>query len=496
MSPVAERPTVRGARGVVACGHPIAAGAALRVFAGGGGAVDAAIAAAAALSVVLPDACGLGGDAMALVRSDAGDVQAYNGSGAAPQGLRQPMPHEGGGTVAVPGAVAAWQDLHRDHGRLEFARVLAPAIALAEQGFPIGERLVGLLKAHEGRLSRWAKTWRLNKPLAAGDLVRQPELARTLERIASHGTEAFYEGELAEAVAAAVRRAGGDMTANDLHRHASAIGAPVETVLSGARLAVQPPVSQAILASLVLRTLESAKAENSAERTHATIELVEAAFAHRNDIASTDARHLLCVELAYDKNRAARRGGPRGYSHTAAVTTADAEGRVVSMLVSVFDDFGAAVSVPEGGFVLNNRLDGFLGDHEAPNSARGGARPVHTLSPALVDDDDHVFALATPGADGQVQSLVQLLNEIVSFGEPVARAISQPRWVSVEGKLVLEETFPPDLARNLENRGHDIVWAPAGAPLFGAACVAGVHKPSGTLFAAADPRRETSALAL
>lgn len=496
MSPFGERPTLRGSRGVVACGHPLGAGAALDVLAAGGGAADAAVAAAAALSVVLPDACGLGGDVMALVRRPDGGMRAYNGSGAAPAAVRVPIPSDGGGTVAVPGAVAGWCDLHREHGRLEPVRVLAPAIALAEHGFPVGERLAALLAAHADRLAGRADGWPVAAARAPGSPVRQPALAATLRAIARDGARAFYDGPMAEAVAAAVRRAAGSMTAEDVRAHATAVGDPVVARFAGARLAVQPPVSQALLAPLVLRHLEAMPAD-PLERTHAAVELVEAAFAYRDAIAEPGAAaRLLGVELQHDPVRAARRGGPRGYSHTSAVTAADAEGYVVSMLVSVFDDFGAAVLVPEGGFLLNNRLDGFLGNRDGPNAPRGGAHPVHTLSPVLVDADDCVFALATPGSDGQVQTLVQLLDAIVASSVPPVPALARPRWVSIDRRLLVEETFPAELAAALAARGHDVIHEPAGSPAFGAACLAGVERASGTLYAVTDPRREVWGAAL
>jgi len=144
MAQLTVRPILRGARGVVACGHPLAAGCARDMFVRGGGAVDAAIAAAAALSVVLPDACGLGGDAMALVREADGELRAYNGSGGAPARLGGIIPPDGGGTVAVPGCVAAWQDLHRDHGRLD------PAVLVPEGGYLLNNRLQGFSRADAG----------------------------------------------------------------------------------------------------------------------------------------------------------------------------------------------------------------------------------------------------------------------------------------------------------------------------------------------------------
>jgi gamma-glutamyltranspeptidase/glutathione hydrolase len=324
-------------------------------------------------------------------------------------------------------------------------------------------------------------------------LVRQPRLADTLERIGAEGADAFYRGELAEALAAAVRRAGGAMTSDDVRAHATIIAKPVIATFAGAQLALQPPVSQAVLAAMVLRHLDAAPTTDL-DRTHAAIEFVEAAFGHRNEIASTDVDALMALTFDYDPRRALRRGGPRGYSHTAAVTTADANGCLVSMLVSIFDDFGSAVLVPEGGYLLNDRLLGFSGT--TSNAPSPGARPVHTLSPIIVEQHDRVFALATPGADGQVQLLVQLLDGLIREHAPIAEVLARPRWLSLDGRVVLEAGFPRTLALSLARRGHEVVDESAGPSLFGAACVAGHDVLNGTLYAAMDPRREVWAAAV
>ena len=480
---------LRGTQGAVACGHPLAAGAGIEILGAGGGAADAAVAAAAVLAVVLPDACGLGGDAMILVRPAGGDAVALNGSGAAPGGLSLPVPSDGGGTVAVPGAVAAWGDLHARLGRLDLARVLGPAVRIAREGFAAGEALLGAVEAQRGRLTATAAGFALLEPgLRAGVRVRQPVLARTLERIGAEGPDALHRGELAEAIG---RATGGHLGPADLEAHRTHVLAPVEGAYRGATIRVQPPVSQAVLALMVLRGLDGRDGEAEC-RTHAAIELVEAAFAHRDRVADPGAAAaLLELSLDVDPDRAARRGGPRGYNHTTAITAADDEGTVVSMLVSVFDDFGSAVLVPEGGFVLNDRLLGFAADEASPNAAAPGRRPVHTLSPAIVEHDDRVMAVATPGADGQVQTVVQLVDGIVAGGETLETALARPRWRSIDRRVAIEDGFDSKLAGALRLRGHELLPMPAGDALFGAACCAGADESTGTLFAAADGRRET-----
>jgi gamma-glutamyltranspeptidase/glutathione hydrolase len=480
---------LRGTQGAVACGHPLAAGAGIEILGAGGGAADAAIAAAAVLAVVLPDACGLGGDAMILVRRAGGDTLALNGSGAAPAGLQLPVPPDGGGTVAVPGAVAAWTDLHARFGRLDLGRVLAPAVRTARDGFAVGGALLETVDAQRDRLNATAAGFALLEPdLRAGARVRQPELAKALQRVGADGPAALYRGHLAEAIG---RATAGCVGPPDLDGHRTDVRPPIEGRYRGATVRVQPPVSQAVLALMVLRGLDGRDGDGES-RTHAAIELVEAAFAHRDRVAGPgSAAALLELSLDIDPDRAARRGGPRGYNHTTAITAADDEGTVVSMLVSVFDDFGSAVLVPEGGFVLNDRLLGCAADEASPNAAAPGRLPVHTLSPAIVEHDDRVMALATPGADGQVQTIVQLVDRIVAEGEAVESALARARWRSIDGRVAIEDGFDAKLAGALRLRGHELLPMPAGDALFGAACCAGTDEATGTLFAAADGRRET-----
>ena len=248
---------------------------------------------------------------------------------------------------------------------------------------------------------------------------------------------------------------------------------------------------------MALRAVEAYAPSDAGARAHLTVEAVEAAFGHRDAVALDDPGALLATELALDPERARRRGGPVGSAHTTAIATADAEGRVVSMLISVFDDFGSAVHVPAGGFLLNDRLVGCARDPASPNAPVAGRRPVHTLSPILVEQDDRCFALATPGADGQVQTLAQLVQATSSTttptsptpsaaraGDPTrASCWSRPGWIR-------------RCCAAFAERGHALVELPYADGRFGAAVAAGVDHRHGTLFAAADPRRETWAGAL
>lgn len=459
----------------------------------GGGAVDAALAAAAVLSVVLPDACGIGGDAMFLVREPRGDVLAFNGSGAAPAALVPPIPDDGPGTAAVPGAVAACEAAHARYGRLPFEAALRPARRLAAEGFALGGPLASALDQHRGRLDRWAPDWELLRHAGApGSRVQQPRLAALLERIGCEGAAALYHGEMAAAVARTASEGGAALSARDLELHATPVPAPLRRSHLGASLVVQPPVSQGLLALMALGVLERAGELGGAERRRLAIEAIEAAFQHRDCIAAEGAAdRLLSLALEDTAPTADPDRAPAGGDHTTAIATADADGMVVSMLISVFHLFGSATLVPDGGFLLNNRLKGFATDPASPNAPAPGRRPVHTLSPLLLEGDEQILALATPGADGQVQTLVQLVEALLADGVGLPDALHRPRWRLADGRLLLEAGFPPGEAHRLAALGHDPITLPAGARPFGAAVAAGFDGATGTVFACHDSRRET-----
>jgi len=486
------RPVARGTRGAVACGHPLATDAALEVFRRGGGAVDAAVAAAAALSVVLPEACGLGGDALFLVRQPSGEVQAFNGSGRSPARFAGPVPRDGAGTAAVPGLVAALEDAQRQYGHMAWNRLWEPAVRLATDGFPAGEWLVGALDRHRERLARGASGWEvLAQPVAIGTIVRQRSLGVLLRRIAAEGAPAFYLGPVAEAIACTAAREGGALTAHDLSAHDTVRRASIVSRFRGAIVHAQPPVSQAIFALMALKELDGVEDLNRELRVHVGVEAIEAAFQHRAELNTPGAEQaLLNAPLLVDHALARRRGGPTMPSHTTAVATADSDGVVVSMVISVFGEFGCATLVPEGGFFLNDRMLGFTDGLALRNGAAASKRPVHTLSPLLVEQDKRAFAAATPGADGQVQTLTQVLDAMLAEGSGITAALDRRRWRSVGGTLVVEEGFEPDVAEALAGRGHDVAWAQGSAHPFGAAVVAGVDQRHGGVFAAADLRRE------
>ena len=423
-----------GRTGAIAAGHPDAARAGTDVLARGGSAMDAAIAAQAVICVAMPQAAGLGGDMLALIRTE-DRILAVNGTGLSSAEAPDRYTSDGGASVTVPGLVDGWLVAHEAFGRLPLESILEPAVRLAESGFPVDRTLSRAVAAQAERLERHgAGRWSL-LGASEGRSWSQPELAATLRGIGAKGRAAFYEGAAGAAIADAVRSQGGALSPDDLRRHRTAVGAPVTTTWDGGLLAVQPPSSQGVLLAMAASYLEACAPPRSDLLPHLLVEATEGAFAYRDRVA--EGARLLDRPLEVDPERAGLRGGPRAYLHTAGVAAADSEGMVVSSLISVFDDFGSAVYVPELGIVLNNRAGGFTAGANASGPSK---RPVHTLAPAMiVRADGTVLALATPGADG------------------------------------------------LRARGHRVCAIPAGDDLFGAVVAAGIA--DGRPFAASDWRR-------
>jgi gamma-glutamyltranspeptidase/glutathione hydrolase len=483
----------------VACGHPLGSAAALEVFLQGGNAVDAAVAAAAVLAVVLPDACGIGGDTLALVRPGGGGPSvAYNGWGAAPQAVPARIPLDGGGTVSPPGAVRAWGDMLAGSGTRELGALLERAIRMAEDGVAVGAPLLASRDAQRTRLERTAASFGLLDPaLRPGSRWRQPELARSLRAVAERGPGR-----------AVLRRAGGgDRRGGAGRRWKPRRRRPRGPPHAGPPARRRPPRRRGAARAAAAEP-GPAGADGPARRrgggsrllrpaAHLAVEAIEAAFAHRDDVAADGAEdRLLALDLELDPDRAGRRGGPRGYTHTTTVGTADAEGTVVSMLVDGVRRLRLGRARPGGRVPADEPPHGVQRRSRVPERAGAGRRPVHTLSPALVEHGGLAFALATPGADGQVQTLLQVVDAVVQDGLDLPSALARPRWRSRDGMLEVEDDLPADVRRLLESRGHLLEPHPAGDGRFGAAVAVGADTAAGTLFAVADGRREVHAAAL
>ncbi len=509
------RPTVRCVNGLVATDHHLATAAGLAVLRDGGSAVDAAVAAAAVCAVTQPHRTSIGGDLFALVYdSSTREVTAYNGSGAAPRAVEREtfaggFPGEGAGIATVPGVIAAWGDLSRDHGRLGLARALAPAIQYAGEGFPVSDGLAEAFVDSGARLDIEAA--RVFGPRGrfprGGEILQQSDLAETLREVADRGADSFYTGALAERIALGISRAGGTIAIDDLAHHAT--DRPDATSVSYRGLTVygQPPVSQGHIFLEELALAEgsdmSALEWGSAELVHQMVEIKKMAFADRDAYAG-DPRAVpfevgRLLDPAYVASRrkaipgrASDRTDP-GFmaADTTYLAVVDRDGNAVSLIESVFSEFGSGCVVPGTGVLLNNRLIGFSLDPASPNVIAPGKRPVHTLNTVIVLDGMTLrLVFGTPGRHAQVQTNFQLAVGLIDHRFDVQRAIEEPRWYHEAGKaLKIENRFSEATRKSLAGKGHDITLIGDWAEVTGGAQAIAVDE-NGVFSGGADPRRE------
>lgn len=537
--PATNRPDVRGTRGAVVSDHPLASAAAHDVLRRGGNAVDAAIAAAGVLAVTRPHMNGVGGDAFALIYEAAtGTVHALNGSGRA-GALATPeffaaagateMPYVGPLSVSVPGAVAAWVDALERFGTRPLAELLAPAVGYAREGFPVSSRLASDFEAQGGDLSEEGAALFLPGGAAppVGSLLRNPALAATLERIGRDGKAGFYEGPVAAALSDYLEARGGYLRVGDFAAHTSAWVDPLSVDYLDHTFLVLPPNTQGLTQ---LQQMEMAKSfdvralgHNTPAYLHTLIEIKKRAFADRDRwVADPDVEDLpvdRLLDADYLRERAATvdpdraadsvtsgvgepaAGAPelegRDLGDTVYLTVVDAEGNAVSWIQSLYAGFGSGLLEPETGVVLQNRGALFTLEENHPNRVAPGKRPFHTLTPMLATRSGALaFTIGTPGGDSQTQSLLQIVHNLLLFDMTPQAAVEAPRFRSYGGlDVAIEDRVSPDVRAALADRGHELRVVSGWTATFGGAQMILVEPGSGTLTAAADPRREAYAVA-
>jgi len=534
-----RRSPVFSRTGIVATSQPFATAAGLEVLARGGNAADAAVAAGAALNVTEPGSTGIGGDMFALYYSaDPKRVTALNGSGRAPatltldrlkrEGFSTELPVFHAHTVTVPGACAGWFDLIEKHGSLAMSEILAPAIRLAREGFPVAP-----LAAHAWQ--RGAQNQLRNafngqemtiegRGPRAGEVFHNSNLAHTFELVARDGRSAFYEGEIAEAIVSVIKEAGGCMSLADLATHTSTWEEPISVDYRGLRVYECPPNGQGITALIALNLLEGFDLASleilSTERFHLLIEAMRLAFADARwyvadpTFSKVPITDLLSKDYArerrklIDPNRATidqARGTPVSSSGTVYLSVVDRFGNACSFINSNYWGFGTGI-VPKGfGFTLQNRGHNFRLDPNHPNALGPRKRPYHTIIPAMVTrDNGSLYAsYGVMGGFMQPQGHVQVLSALVDHGLDPQSALDLPRFcIDVDtsgGGVALEEGISANVSSDLEKMGHP-VYAPAVSgydrSLFGRGQVILCDAETGVFCAGSDPRADGCAMTL
>lgn len=535
-----RRSPIYARRGIVASSQPLASQAGLEVLMLGGNAADAAVATAAALNVTEPNSTGLGGDCFALFyNADTKTVAALNGSGRAPAALTleslagkgigaaaglKPLPPFDANTVTVPGAAAGWCDAVETWGVLDMAQVLAPAVRLAEAGFPVAPLTAYFWQNGARRQlgnSPGGKELTIDgRGPRPGEIFRNPTLAATMRTLAEGGKAAFYQGKIGEKIATTVQQFGGVMTADDLAGHSSTWEEPVSITYGGVRIHEHPPNGQGITALLALNILKQfdlPPAALSAARLHLVIESLRTAFAdgrwYIGDPAVVDVpvEQLLSDDYAAERAKLidpkqatldVKRGAPVTGSETVYLSVVDENGNACSFINSNYMGFGTGI-VPEGtGFSLQNRGHNFSLDPAHPNALAPGKRPYHTLVPGMAtrDADDSLYAcFGVMGGFMQPQGHVQVMLNLIADGLDAQAALDRPR-VCIEdgtagGRVALEKGITVNVMAQLAEMGHPVrPVSGQGRAIFGRGQIITRDPESGVLCGGSDPRADGQAI--
>ena len=526
------RSMVVSRHGIVATSQTLASQAGAQVLARGGSALDAAIAANAALAVVEPMMNGLGGDLFVIYReAKTGKLTGLNASGPAPRALTieflaskgiRSMPQQGIHSVSVPGAVDGWEMLHKRFGRLPWREIFQPAIWHARNGFPVTEIIQDAWRANEAKLAADPVArdvyLRGGKAPAVGELFRSPGLASALELIAEEGAAAFYRGPVAKAILKTSQRLGGALTAADLAEYRSEWVEPIATTYRGWKVYELPPNGQGIAALQMLNVFETLPlgkhGPQSADDLHAKIEAQKLAYA---DLARYVADpHFSKVPVAglLSKPYAAERaklidprrarcevspGNPplQGAGDTVYLSVVDREGNIASLIQSIFLAFGSGVAVDQYGFHLHNRAGLFTLEPGHPNALAGGKRPFHTIIPGYMEKGSLHMGFGIMGGLNQAQAHAQFVSNIADHGMNIQSALEAPRFTKLNFggcDVMIESRVPAAVRDALAARGHKVeALGPFASQVGGGQAV--IHDAAaGVNYGASDPRKDGAAV--
>ena len=515
------RSAVFATNGMCATSHPLAAKVAVQMLEAGGNAVDAAIAGAVLLGMCEPQMTGIGGDCFVLLTPPGEDrVVALNGSGRAPAGLDAgvlrnkgitTVPTGGPEAVTIPGAVDAFCRLSADFGKLGLKASLAPAIHYADAGVPVAPRVAFDWAQSTDALQGTARdTYLINGSApAAGQVFRAPGQADILRRIAMTGRDAFYEGEVAEDMVAALTARGGVHTLDDFANCASEYTAPITGGYGGLDLWEHPPNGQGATAILLLNILKHFDIAGmdpfGVERAHIEAEATKLAYDARNQFIAdpdhiTKLDHMMSAETAASLAAlinpkkampAAVPGAEAVHKDTIYITVVDKDRMCVSLIYSVFHSFGSGIASDKFGVLFQNRGAGFTLDKGHPNEAGGGKRPMHTIIPGLLKKDGSPYMpFGVMGGAYQSTGHARFVTNLTDFEMDVQTAIDGPRCFADGDRLNVETTYGPDVHAGLADLGHNVA-IPAG-PIGGAQAI--TLGDDGVLIGGSDPRKDGCAL--
>lgn len=529
---VGQRPLITGLHAMVTSNHPLASAAGFRILVKGGNAFDAAIATAAATSVVDPSNSSLGGNGFATIYvAKTKEVLALNFFGtaptaAAPERFTKESLNEGILASPVPSNLKGYQALLERFGTMKLADVLQPAIELAEQGYLVTPDFVRMIERNESVLAKYPTTAAVylpgGKPPAVGSLFKQPHYARTLKQVAANGADDFYKGDLARRVANFYKQQGGIMTLADLEQYQAKWVEPISVTFRGYTVYTQPPNSSAIAALEQLSILDGfdlkSLQHNSAPYLHRFMEAVRLALADRNKyVADTDAVAVPVAQLLskmygtrqrqrIDPNRAMPVVNPgdlvsQPSGDTTHMSVVDSAGNMVALTQTLGGSFGSYVIVGDTGLFFSNQMRHMHLEPDSPSKIRGGIRPRSNQTPTIVmKDGEAVLALGSPGGDAIWQRVTQSLVNILEFGMNVQDAVAAPRFAyggpeetgtAVTPVWMVEDRIPSDVIEKLKAMGHQIRMVPSEG-----GAVNGIMRDprTGALSGGADPRGRSYAI--
>ena len=526
-----RRSTVLARNGMVATSQPLAAMAGLQTLMQGGNAVDAAVTCAAALNVVEPVSTGVGGDMFALIwNAREKKVHALNGSGRAPAAAsmeelkstgHRRMPEIGVYSVTVPGTVHGWETILAAHGTMPLSQVLQPAIRYANEGFPVSELIAYQWQGQVEKLSRLPSGQEMllnGRAPKHGEVMRLPSLGRTLGTVAEGGAEAFYQGKIAEKMAAFLQEQGGWLATEDLASHTSDWDEPISTDYRGVTCWECPPNGQGIVALEALNIAEGFDIQGmgaqSGDRYHHLIEATRLAYADAFEYVADPRMAQVPIDELTSKSYAAQRrslidpsramtsvpyGEVFGGSDTVYISCVDGEGNACSFINSVFSNFGSGLVVPGTGIVLHNRASLFSLYPDHPNALAPGKRPFHTIIPAMatVDGELHL-CYGVMGGFMQPQGHLQLITNMVDHGMDPQAAIDALRFQVAGDSVILEEGVDPNVVGALRSRGHRVQLMGGhqrgGGGGMGGAQAIQRDSETGVLWGGSEPRKDGCAI--
>jgi gamma-glutamyltranspeptidase/glutathione hydrolase len=510
-------------KGMAATSHPLATLAAVDILRAGGSAVDAAVAAVALQSVIDPLMTGIGGDCFALYCPAGGTPIALNGSGRSPKAANlayflergfTSIPDDSAHAVTIPGAIDAWCRLVGSHGALDMARVLAPAIAAAEDGYVVTPRVAHDWERHSERVAKHPASAAYFLPNgrapAVGARVTNTALAATLRSVARDGRDGFYKGTVAEEIASVLKSLGGLHEEDDFASYNAFETTPISGKYRGRDLLECPPNGQGLAALLITRILDGFDLRDQklseADRIHLLAEATKAGYARRDQLIS-DPEHITfdIDELLSDRSIDAmrreislERAAPASvwdaptHKDTVYVSVVDRDGNAVSLINSVFMPFGSGIYAPRSGVLLQNRGAGFVVRQGHANAIGSRKLPFHTIIPAMVMEGGKTrMSFGVMGGQYQACGHAHMLSQIFDRDLDPQQASDQPRSFSFGGRLALEPTIAEEVKSDLDRRGHVTEWA--DEPIGGAQAIFIDHE-RGVLVGSSDHRKDGIAL--